>query len=227
MTMSTIHRSAIILILFSALTHAPSAQAQEITRMPDAARQSVGFEGGLESAFVAWATYTHRVDFGLIPDERLFARFTMPVVALDLGDWAIDGGMRATPLTWGDVRLAVLAGPVLRHTANELFSATAGGLGATALFGYEGPRWGLSAELRYEQMLTTYLRHSDLYHDRYYAGAKDGWYAITGAVARAGLRGGVRFSSVEISVRAGVAATGALHALTPPFYVTLGSTYAF
>lgn len=226
--MTTTHRSLIVLFtLVATLALAAPAGAQEVTRMPDAAQQAVGLDAGLEHAFIARATYTHRVDLGFLPDARFFGRFTLPIVRPDFGDWAVDGGVRVTPLAWGDFRLALLFGPVARNTVNDAFTATAVGVGATVLAGYEGPGWGLSAEAGYEQILATHLRHSALYRNTFYADAKDGWYAISGSTSRAGLRGGVRFGSVEIAARAGLNATGRLNALMPPFYFTLGGSYAF
>lgn len=206
---------------------AAPAAAQQVTRLPEGRRNAVGLEGGFESAFVARGTYTRRVNFGLLRDERLFSRFTLPVATPDLGDWSFDGGMQATLLSPGALRLALRFGPVLRNTKNDLFSATAIGIGATALFGYEGPRWGLSAELGHEQMLTTHLRHSALYRDTVYADARSGFYAVTGSTTHAGLRGGVRFGGLELFTRAGIAATGHFKPAAPPFFFTLGGAYAF
>jgi hypothetical protein len=214
-------------IIVTILALAAPASAQEATRLPETTRQSVGLDTGLEHAFVARATYAHRLDLGFWKDARLFGRATLPFVMPDLGDWAVDGGLRATPIAWGDFRLALLAGPVLRNAVNDSFSSTSLGVGMTALFGYEIARWGLSAEAGYEQMLTTHLSHSDVYRNAVYAGAKDGWYALSGNTARGGLRGGVRFDTFEIFARAGVNTTGQLHADNPPFYVTLGTSYAF
>jgi hypothetical protein len=214
-------------IVVTMLALAAPASAQEVTRMPEGSRQSFGLDTGLEHALIARAKYVHRIDLGALSDARLYARATLPFVTPDLGDWAVDGGLRATPIAWGDLRLALMVGPVLRNTATATFSATALGAGATALFGYESARWGLSAEAGYEQMFATNLRHTDLYRDHVYAGAKDGWYALTGGTARGGLRGGVRFDAFEIFARAGVNTTGQLHAQNPPFYFTLGTAYAF
>jgi len=225
--MTTILRCSIALTILSALAFATPARAQEVTRMPDAAKQSVGLETGLENAFIARATYAHRVDLGFTPDARLFGRFTLPFVNPDLGDWGVDFGVRASASVWGDLRFSLGVAPLLRRSVNEVFSATAAGIGATALLGYESASWGLSAELGYEQVLATHLSHSARYRDTTYADAKDGWYSITGSTARAGLRGGVRFGSVEIGARAGIETTGRFHALTPPFYFTLGSAYSF
>lgn len=210
------------------LSTSSTASAQEVTRMPDGTRHSIGVDTGLESAFIARATYAHRVgDLGFLKDARLYGRLTLPFVAPDLGDWGVDGGMRATPLALGDLRLSLLVGPVVRRSDNELFSATAVGVGATMLVGYEGPRWGLSVEAGYQQMLATHLSHSDVVRETSYAGAKDGWYALSGSTANAGLRGGARFGSVEVFARAGANATGQLHAVMPPFYFTLGGAYVF
>lgn len=206
---------------------AAPASAQQVTRLPEGTRNAVGLEGGYEFAFVTRGTYTRRVDFGLLRDERLFARFTLPVATPDLGDWSFDGGMQATLLSSGDLRLALRLGPALRNTSNDLFSATAIGIGGAALVGYEGPRWGLSAELGHEQMLTAHLSHSALYRDTVYADARSGFYAVTGSTTHAGLRGGVRFGAVEISARAGLAATGYFKPAVAPFFFTLGGAYAF
>jgi len=213
--------------VFAFVALAGTATAQEVTRMPEPTRQAIGIDVGLEDAWITRASYTHRLNLGFVPDARVFGRFTLPVVAPDLGDFGIDGGMRATPLAWRDFRLALLVGPIVRHASNELFTATGIGVGATVLLGYEGPHWGLSGEGGYEQTFATYLSHSDRYRNTVYAGAKDGWYAVTGSIARAGLRGGARFGPVEIALRAGLNATGQLHALNPPFYVTLGGAFAF
>lgn len=225
--MRTTLRLSILCTFFGAVSVPTSAHAQEVTRMPDTARQSVGLDTGVENAFIMRATYARRVDLGVLQDTRLFARLNLPFVTPDLSDWAIDGGLRATIVEWRDLRVALLAGPVLKSTSNEMFSAVGVGAGATMLIGYEGPRWGLSAEAGYEQLFGTHVRHSDTYREIGYSGAKDGWYALSGSTARAGLRGGVRFGAVEIVAKAGLDATGQLHSSIPPYYATLGSTYSF
>jgi hypothetical protein len=220
-------RLSVILTNLALLALAAPASAQEATRLPEGSQQSLGLDSGLEHAFIARATYAHRVDLGFWQDARLYARFTLPFVAPDFGDWGIDGGLRVTPLARGNLRLALLANPVLRNTVTDSFTATSLGVGATALLGYESETWGLSAELGYEQMVTTYIKSSALYRDKVYADAKNGWYAVTGASALVGVRGGARFGALELFARAGVNTTGELGATNPPFYVTLGSSYAF
>lgn len=216
--------SAIAVTLFAL---AAPAGAQQATRLPEGSKNAVGVETGYESAFAARGSYTRRLELGLLKDERFFTRFTMPMATPDLRDWSFDAGLQATVLSRGDFRVAVLAAPVVRSTKNDLFSSTAIGVGATALAGYEGARWGLSAELGHEQLFASYLSHSALYRDTAYAGAKDGFYGTTGSTTRAGLRAGVRFGELEIAARAGMAATGFFQPAGPPFFFTLGGSYAF
>ncbi len=204
-----------------------AAFAQEATRLPESAKQTFGVDAGLESAFIARATYAHRVELGSLSDVRLFARATLPVVTPDLGDWSLDGGARATLVRWRDLRVAASIGPCLRNTTNDLYSATGIGAGATILAGYESDRWGLSLEAGAETMLATNIRQSDLYRTTFYAGAKDGWYAPSGGTARAGVRGGFRVGAVEVYGTAGAVTTDELHPVVPPFYLTIGSAYAF
>lgn len=211
----------------ASLAGAAPAEAQEVTRLPETAQQSLGLDTGLEDGVIVRATYQHKVDIGALRDVRLYARGTLPFVTPDLGDWALDGGMRATVASWHDLRLAFLYGPVVKSTANRLFSAVGLGLGATMLAGYEGPRWGLSLEVGYEHFITTHMHHTDTYRDVVFADAKDGWYAFSGGTSRLGLRGGGRIGPVEIFARGGVDATAQLSAHTPPYYAALGSSYAF
>lgn len=218
---------ACTLMILAILSLASAAAAQEVTRLPDDSRHAAAIDGGLESAFITRATYSYRAGLRFDPDARLFARFTLPVVGPDLGDWAVESGAQITPLRWHDLRVALLGGPVMRKADNRLFSALAVGVSATLLAGYEGRRWGLSAEAGYEQLFASYVSHSDLYKDTFYADAKDGWYAFSGSVAHVGLRGGARIGAFEIFARAGLDSTGQLHALTPPFYATIGTSYAF
>lgn len=215
-------------IFFVVFFFASPALAQEVTRMPETSHDAVGLDAGLDAAFVARATYSRRFsDVSFLRDPKLYGRVTLPFVMPDLGDWGVDGGAQATLVRWRDLRVALALGPTLRKSDNEAFSSWGIGLGATLLAGYEGRVWGLSAEAGYEQLLTTHVTPSDAYRTTYYADAKSGWYAFTGATTHAGLRGGARIGAIELAARAGAEATGQLHAITPPFYATIGTTYAF
>lgn len=208
----------LLALLFAALPVA----AQEVTRLPEGTEQSVSFDAGLQSALVARAAYARRVGPGLV-----YARFTLPFAALDPGDFAVEAGAQATALSRGNWQLQAALAPVVRATGNSVFTATAFGLRAALMPGYQGERWGLLAEVAYEKTVAAHLVQSDAYRRAGYPGAKDGWYAWSAGTLQAGLRGGVRLGRVELSLAAGLMATEKLNPVTPPFYATLGSAWAF
>ena len=215
------NRHTSFLSLF-ALVIALPATAQEVTNLPEGARQSVSVELGLQSALVTRASYARHFGSGL-----LYGRFTLPSANLDLHDFAFEAGGQITALESGNWKLQASFAPVVRLTDNEMFSATALGVRGALMPGYQSDRWGLMLELGYEKMIATHLSHSTLYRNVAYSGAKDGWYSSTGGTLQAGLRGGYRVGRVELSLAAGIFATERLNAVVPPFYGTLGSTYAF
>ncbi|HEY6909212.1 MAG TPA: hypothetical protein VI356_07575 [Myxococcales bacterium] len=208
--------------LSAAVALALPAAAQEVTHLPDGALQSVSFDLGLQSALVYRAAYSRHIGSGLLD-----GRFTLPAAGLDFHDFAVEAGGQVTALAAGSWRLDVAFAPTLRLTENNLFSATALGVRGLLLPGYQGERWGLMAEVGYEKILATRMKHSSLYRSVGYAGAKDGWYSLTGGTLQAGLRGGYRIGRVELTLAAGVLTSEGLNEVMPPFYGTLGTSYAF
>jgi len=212
----------LLISLFAAAAIAFPVAAQEVTNLPQGTRQSVSIDAGLQSAFVSRASYARHVGPAVI-----YARFTLPVADLDLRDFAVEAGAQTTAIGTGNWKVQASLAPVLRRSQNDFFSSTALGVRAVLLPGYQGDRWGVMAELGYEKMLATHLTHSSLYRRVGYAGAKDGWYSSTGGTLQAGLRGGYRIGHVEASLAAGVVTTERLNQMAPPFYATLGTSYAF
>jgi hypothetical protein len=201
------------------------AHAQEVTNLKR--QQSLGLDAGLESAVFTRATYMHRLDVSWLGnDSRLYARFTLPVAAPDFADVAVDAGVR-TRLVGETWNVQLMLGPVLRNTDNTQFAATAFGVRALFLPGYQTDTWGLMADLGVEQILATHMSQSSLYTHTFYSGAKSGWYAITGGTLHVGLRGGGRIGRLELSASAGVASDERLQPLMPPFYAMVGTAYAF
>jgi hypothetical protein len=200
------------------------ANAQQVTNLPKGTDQVAGVEAGLDSAFIARASYAHQL--GFLRDAMVYARITWPFVKPDLADLAVDAGLTATVVGSEQWKVQALLGPVVRSTANSVFSGTALGIRSGILAGYRSDSWGLLADLEYEQMLAAHLTQSAKYK-AYYPDAKDGWYSITGGTFQAGLRGGGRIGRVELFGTLGAMMTDRLKSGTPPLYATIGSTYAF
>jgi hypothetical protein len=219
-------QTQIIRVLFAAacsfcFLHA-TAQAQEVTRMRT--DHAVSLDMGLESALVMRLGYSHRGDF-LGEDSRIYAHFTLPAAEVDLGDFAFDAGVRMHLYEHEGWGVQALAGPVMHRAENELFAATGLGVRAVVLPGYQSEGWGLMLDLGIEQMFATQVTHSDLYRSTYYAGARDGWYAMPGSTLHAGVRTGFRIRKLELSMSGGVMTDIELKPNLSPFYLMLGSAY--
>jgi hypothetical protein len=218
----TMNRQTSLVSLFAALAIVLPAAAQEVTNLPEGTRQSVGLDLGLQSALVTRASYARHFE-----SSQLYGRFTLPSASMDFRDFAFEAGGQTTALAAGNWKLQVAFAPVMRLTKNDVFTATALGVRGALMPGYQGDRWGLMLEVGYEKMLATHLHHSSLYRSVGYSGARDGWYSFTGGTLQTGLRGGYRIARVELSAAVGVMVTEGLNPVTPPFYGTLGSSYAF
>ena len=213
---------------FASLMLASPVSAQDATNRPDDTRHSVTVDAGLESAVAGGAGYTYRMRPSFWShDVLVFGKLLVPSGGLDLRDTAIEAGLRTTAAAFGNLRLQVVLGPVLRNTRTNLFSANSVGVHTALLPGYQSERWGMMADLGYEKMLATQIRHSDLYRETFYDDAESGWYGNTAGTIRIGVRAGARVGPVQLSTRLGVIATegGAPH--LPPFYGTVGASYAF
>ena len=211
-----------------ALATSSMAHAQQATNMPADTRHAVSVEAGLDSGVALGLGYAYRWRPSFWKHDILpYGRFGFPVAGFDLADSSLEAGLRTTLWAYGNLRLQLTLGALLRNTKNRLFSANAIGLQTTLLPGYQSERWGLMAELGYEKMFATNLRHSELYKETFYSEAKSGWYSDTAGTFRLGGRAGVRIASVHLFVRLGTLLSegGALH--LPPFYGTLGAAYVF
>jgi hypothetical protein len=169
--------------------------------------------------------YSYRSDL-LGQDGRIYARFTLPVVAPDFGDFALDLGARMHLVGRDGWGVQGLIGPILRHADNRLFSSTGLGVRAGLLSGYQTSSWGVLLDLGVEQLLTTQLEPSNLYKRSFYRGARSGWYAFTGGLLHVGLRSGVKLGRFEVFGTLGMSSDLSLQLSAAPFYLTLGTAYS-
>ena len=93
----------------------------------------------------------------------------------------------------GDTRAAVRCSPCV-------------GLGANAGLtgGYYAQHWFAAGELGFDYALTTHIAHAQLYRDRVFENARDGWYVNSGGNYRLGGQAGASFGRYELALRAGI-----------------------
>jgi len=100
-------------------------------------------------------------------------------------------------------RLAGAVAPTLRGTRNDIGDMTSVGMDLAVHGGFYALHWFIAGELGFDWAITTHITHSELYRQTVYAGARDGWYAVAGGNARAGLQAGASFGQHDVVLRAG------------------------
>ncbi len=209
-----------------ALAVALPAAAQELNlATTSAARPSVvAVRTGVDHALVAELGYTRVLAWG---DRQLLlgADAAMPWARADVRDYRV----RATagvPLGGEHWKVAGWLSPTLRGTRNEASDMTAAGVDVRLAGGWYGRRAFAAAEAGLDWIAATHVAFSDRYRAQVYAGARDGWYRLTGGTAYVGLQAGLSFPSFDVVVRAGHPRTTALDPQTLPFYATVGLNLA-
>ena len=92
--------------------------------MPAGTSHSITLDAGLDSAMAAGLGYTYRLRPSFWShDVLLYGKLTLPAGGADLSDSAVEAGIRTTAYAYGNLRLQVALGPVLRNTETRLFSA--------------------------------------------------------------------------------------------------------
>lgn len=221
--MKTLITSLVLLLGFTT-----SAAADVVAELPAGATHVVTARTGLDSAVALGLGYARRAT----PrwwrhDVLVYGELVLPAGDLDLGDTNLEAGVRTAVWRRDHLGVQLSFGPTLRNTSTNLFAANAIGVHAALLPGYWNQRWGLMAELGFEKMLATHLRHDEMYTVVHYPGATNGWYQNSAGTLRLGIRAGVHVGTLQLSLRAGTQQTERGESHLPPFYATLGAGYAF
>ncbi|HUJ28688.1 MAG TPA: hypothetical protein VLW85_21855 [Myxococcales bacterium] len=204
-----------------ALAGAAAAQPINFGAVPAEQTHVVQVSGGLENAFVASVGYGR----GLSLAGRalvLTGDFTLPWAAPDLRDFEARVGVIAPVVESAEWKLSVELRPLVRGTSNQIARMTDLGLQSGLVLGYYTTRWFGGCELGLDWAAATYIESSARYRELDYAGAKDGWYASTGASLRGGLFGGHSFGRVEVVASAGEWRDLHLRPSTVPFFAAIG-----
>lgn len=210
-------------VAFAAVVAAPlAAQAQEVNlaRLDDEPANRVHVRTGAEYGFVAGVGYARAVS---LLERRLLVTgdLTLPWAGLDASDYRVRAGVLVPIVGSGRWRLAGTFAPTARGTKNVAGRMTSFGTDVGLQGGFYARRWFVAGEAGVDWAMTTHVSHSDAYRELVHEGARDGWYALSGANIRAGLQVGASFGRHDLVLRAGrmVDVAGAPPML--PFYGVL------
>lgn len=203
------------------------ALAQELNLATTSADQPhiVHVRSGLDHGFTAELGYDHV--FAL--SDRLLivgAELAMPWAQPDLGDLQLRLGAAMPLVERGPWKLSARLGPTVRSADTAAARLISLGADLQLAAGYYARRGFVAAAAGVDWAGATYIRNSDEYRMRIYPDAEDGWYRNTGGTIRAGLQGGLSFSTFDVVLRAGRPFAIDLGSQTIPFYAMLGVNIA-
>jgi hypothetical protein len=210
-------------VVFSAVALASLAawgQEVNLSRLDDEEENRVHARTGVEYGLVAGVGYARNVS---LLERRLLLTgdVTLPWAGLDASDYRVRAGALVPIVGSRQWRLAGTLAPTVRGTENTAGSMTSLGTDLGVQGGYYARRWFVAGETGFDWAITTHVTHSAAYRETVYAGARDGWYALSGGLIRYGLQAGASFGRHDLVLRAGqmVEVSGDKPML--PFYGTL------
>jgi hypothetical protein len=210
-----------ILLVIAALVAAPltaHAQSVNVGALDDDANV-VTVTTGHEHGLVLGAGYARALP---VADRTLLVGgdLTLAWAEVDVGDYRVRAGALAPVVGRGGWRLLAGVGASVRGTENALGRMTDVATDASLLGGYYHRRGFAALELGADWAMATYVDHSDLYRMSF-PEARDRWLGNAGALARAGVQGGVSLGRVDVVLRFGrmIETSGA--AAIFPMYGTL------
>lgn len=176
---------------------------------------------GLDPAVIPGIGYSHVMSLAGAPAQ---VGLEGGVVAgeADLRDYRARLSGQVELVHYRALRVAASAAFVARGTSNDVYRATNFGADVGAVGGVYRRRWFLAAETGFDKPIVSRLSHTQLYRDRYYADAKNGWYVESGGTWRFGAVGGVTMGRTELMLRGGVPRTQGGESLPIPGYLSLG-----
>ncbi len=176
---------------------------------------------GVDHAIVTEVGYRRVLAWG---EQQVFVGgdFAVPWGSLDLRDYRARVSVGLPVVGGQHWKLAGWLSPTVLGTRNAGDDMIAVGTDLRLTGGYYDRGWFIAGELGLDWVAATHVTLSGAYRSQGYAGARDGWYAIPGGTAYAGLQAGLTFSSVDVVLRAGLPRTTTLAPQTLPAYLTLG-----
>lgn len=199
---------------------AARAQDVNLSRLDDEPANRVHLRTGAEHGFVTSVGYARAIS---LLDRRvlLMTDVTVPLGGLDASDYRVRAGALVPIAGTRRWRLAGSVAPTLRGTKNAAGSLTSLGTDLGLQGGFYARHWFIAAETGFDWAISTHVTHSHEYRDRVYEAARNGWYAMPGAIVRYGLQAGASFGRHDLVLRAGQMVEVGGEKPILPFYGTL------
>ncbi len=222
-------KTIVITILFILGSLCLKAQSQ--SGLLNAKEQSIGIGTGLDYSVLPLIisydrglkvlNYQYPVSLGL--------ELTTPLFSPDLKDLRlkIKGATTLFQKGWAALRGGI--NPVLTRVHLKTQEITSIGLELEFFAGYISEKWNLGLEASYNKVLTSYIKHSQLFKENIFAEVQDGWYQNTAGNLRLGVHANYRIKRFDLYLKTGMSKTGKFndYLFVPGIYTVLGTKFRF
>lgn len=159
----------------------------------------------------------------------LGADITIPLFKFDLNDIRIKIITETTLLRKSNFEVRFGIDPTFVNTKMQTSSLASVGVDFHIFTGFTGEKWSVGAEVNYNQMVSTHIKHTDKYKDNVLAEAVDGWYKNTAGNINLGLLVNRTMGDVDIYLKTGLSKTAKFneYLFVPTIYAVIGGSYKF
>ena len=209
------------------------ATAQEGLRRSgilSAKENSIGISTGMDySILPLTVTYKRGVNYKIKYPINIGAEFTIPTFAFDLNDFRFKLLSEVTILRRKSFEIKGGINPMIIRTKLKTETMTSIGADFNLFVGLTNEKWNVGVKSSYNQIFSTYIKHSDIYRDNVFSEAVDGWYKNTASNLRAGIFVNRTINKVNIYLDGGISKTGTLknYLFVPNMYALVGVNYRF
>ena len=228
--MMTMKKSAIIFIVFLMGVFQSNAQDNRAGIL-EAKEQSVGLATGMDySILPVEINYKRGVSlFNYKYPVSVGASVTIPMFDFDLNDIRVRLTSETTILRKGNFDVRGGIDPLLVNVKMQTETMTSLGADFHIFTGLTNQKWNAGLELNYNQIFSSYIKHTDKYRENVFMDVVDGWYKNTASNLKIGVLAGRSFNKFDIYLNIGISKTGKFnnYLFVPTYYALLGANYTF
>jgi len=223
-------RNLITIIIFICLAVQIKAQGSR-SGVLEINEQTVGLSAGMDySMLSAGITYIRGVNVcNYKYPVTIGGSISVPVFNFDFSDAGFKVISETTIHRKKNFEIRGGVNPALILLKTKTTKMTSIGTDFHVFSGFINNKWNCGLELTYNQIFSTYIKHTDIYKESVFENVADGWYKMTAANIKIGILIKRTINRYDIFLNGGITKTGRFndYIYVPPIYTVIGMNYRF
>lgn len=195
-----------------------------------AKENSIGLSTGMDYSILPLIlTYKRGLNYKMKYPINIGAELTIPSFVFDLNDFRVKLLSEASIFRRNNFEIRGGINPLIIRTKMKTETMTSLGADFNLFIGLTNDKWNIGVKSSYNQIFSTYIKHSDIYRDNVFNEAIDGWYKNTASNLRTGIFINRTIRQINIYLDGGISKTGTLknYLFVPNMYALIGVSYRF